>query len=92
MLHVLGVQVVIKIHDGLESSQAAVEEQQQQLELSVGGAVGQAVLEDAQRLPHRVLVPCNAQQRGVAELLRERGHVWAGEEEENSPVSVHRSM
>lgn len=39
VLDVFGVQVVIKIYDGLEGSQVTVEEQQKQFELSVGGTV-----------------------------------------------------
>ena len=53
----LGVQVVIKIHDRFEGSEVTVQEQQQQFELSVRGTVRQTVQECAQRLPHRVLVP-----------------------------------
>lgn len=86
MLHVLGVQAGIKIHDRLEGSQATVEEQQQQLELGVGGTVRQTLLQDAQRLPHHVLVPydthrtetlrddlANGDGRGVRERKTERG-------------------
>lgn len=65
MLYVLGVQAGVKVHDRLEGSQATVEEQQQQLELSVGGTVRQTLLQDAQRLPHHVLVPCDTPETNV---------------------------
>lgn len=71
MLDVFGVQVVIKIYHGLEGSQVTVEEQQQQFELSVGGTVRQTVLENGQRLPRRVLVPCKTES-GVLEILRKQ--------------------
>lgn len=87
MLDVFGVQVVIKIHDGLEGSQVTVEEQQQQFELSVGGTARQTVLEDAKRLPHRVLVPCNTESAAL-EMLRGGGT----RPEDDSPVSLHKSM
>lgn len=78
MLDVLGVQVVIKIHDGFEGSKVTVEQQQQQFELSVGGTVRQTVQEYAQRLPRRVLVPYKTQS-GVPEMLEEQRHIWAKE-------------
>lgn len=65
VLYVLGVQAGVKIHDRLEGSQATVEEQQQQLELGVGGTVRQTLLQDAQRLPHHVLVPYDTPETNV---------------------------
>lgn len=39
MLNVFGVQAGVKVYDGLEGSQTAVEEQEQQLELRIRGTV-----------------------------------------------------
>lgn len=86
MLDVLGVQVVIKIHDGFEGSKVTVEEQQQQFELSVGGTVRQTVQEYAQCLPRRILVPCKTQS-GVLEMLRKQRRVWAKEGEKLTRLS-----
>ena len=96
MLHVLGVQAGIKIHDRLEGSQATVEEQQQQLELGVGGTVRQTLLQDAQRLPHHVLVPYDTHRTvTLRDDLANRSETRSQREKEregNSPVSVHKSM
>lgn len=89
VLDVLGIKVVIQIHNGLEGSQLTVEEQQQQLELSIGGTVRQTILENAQRLPYRVLVPWNTQS-GVLQMLQKQ--TSGLKREESSPVSLHKSM
>lgn len=65
MLYVLGVQAGVKVHHRLEGSQVTVEEQQQQLELGVGGTVRQTLLEDAQALPHHVLIPYSTEEDTV---------------------------
>ena len=57
MLHVLGVQAGVEVHHGFEGSQVAVEEEQKQLELGVGGRVGQPLLEQADSLPGHGLLP-----------------------------------
>lgn len=93
MLDVLGVQVVIKIHDGFEGSEVTVEEQQQQLELSVGGTVRQTVQEHAQRLPRRVLVPCRTQSGAMLEMLQEQRHIRAKAGRETHPsLSIDRCI
>lgn len=61
MLHVLGVQAGIEVDHGLEGPQVAVEEQQQQFELGVGGALRQALLQDPQALEDHGFVPCTTQ-------------------------------
>lgn len=63
MLHMLGIQAGVKIHHGLKGSQATVEEQEQQLELSVGGTVRESLLQETQTLPHHVLIACGTQRR-----------------------------
>lgn len=55
----LGIQAGVKVHYRLKGSQVTVEEQEQQLELGVGGTVRQTLLEETQTLPHHVLVPYN---------------------------------
>lgn len=56
VLHVLGIQAGIKVNHRLEGPEVAVEEQQQQFELSVGGAVRQTLLQEPQALKHHGLV------------------------------------
>lgn len=93
VLYVLGVQAGVKVHDRLEGSQTTVEEQQQKLELSVGGTVRQTLLQDAQRLPHHVLVPWDTPETNVQRRsLKQRRTRNQRERERNSPVSVHKSM
>ena len=52
-----GIQAGIKVHHRLKGSQTTVEEEQQQLELGVGGTVRQALLKNTQTLPRHVLIP-----------------------------------
>ena len=57
MLHVLGVEAGVEVHHGFERPQVAVEEEQEQLELGVGGRVGQTLLQQADALPGHGLLP-----------------------------------
>ena len=57
VLHVLGVQAGVEVHHGFEGSQVTVEEEQEQLELGVGGWVGQPLLQQADTLPRHGLLP-----------------------------------
>lgn len=93
VLHVLGVQAWIEVDHGLEGPQVAVEEQQQQFELGVGGAERQALLQEPQALEHHGLVPCATQRASWRGRLRPRP-ISAGSgaaRAENSPVSRQRS-
>lgn len=95
MLYVLGIQAGVKVHHRLEGSQVTVEEQQQQLELGVGGAVRQTLLQDAQTLPHHVLVPYDTQsqeRRDERQRRRRNGDRSGIKRRKNSPVSFHKSM
>lgn len=65
MLYVLGIQAGVKVHHRLKGSQVTVEEQQQQLELSVGGTVRQTLLQEPQTLPRHVLIPCKHTHRNM---------------------------
>lgn len=73
----LGIQAGIQVDYRLEGSEMAVEQQQQQLELSVRGTVRKTLLQEPQALKHHCLVPCN--QHAHSQTARRRPSLICGE-------------
>lgn len=55
VLDVLGIEAGVELRDGLEGAEPAVDPDEQQLKLSIGGTVRQPFLQESQALPHGCL-------------------------------------
>lgn len=55
VLDVLGVEAGVELRDRLEGTEPAVDPDEQQLKLSIGGTVRQPFLQQSQALPHSCL-------------------------------------
>lgn len=67
VLDVLGIEAGVELRDGLEGAEPAVDPDEQQLKLSIGGTVRQPFLQESQALPHGRLFTCDRHNTGRCE-------------------------
>lgn len=64
MLDVLGIEAGVELRHRLEGAEPAVDPDEQQLKLSIGGTVRQPLLQESQALPHSCLFTWGQTQHG----------------------------